>query len=77
MHTLELCERGKDSEKKERQTDRHTVISGTLFHKHLSHGDDREIKSQVTESTTQNWSTQRALASTGEVYVQMDTLPLS
>ena len=29
----------------------------------------------VTSSSAQNWSTQRALASTGEVYVQIDTSP--
>ena len=40
------------------------------FKKHLSHGDGRGIKSVVIAD---NWSTQRPLASKGEVYVQIDT----
>ena len=46
------------------------------FAEHLSQRDGHRFMSQVAEGTAQNWSTQRALANKGEVYVQIDTSPL-
>ena len=37
----------------------------------MSQRDGHRLKSQITERTAQNWSTQRALASKGEVYVTL------
>ena len=48
-----------------RLTHLQTVTCGTLFWGHLSHG--------VAGITAQSWSMKRALASKGEVYVQIDT----
>ena len=53
-----------------------TMTSGIMSCKHLSQRDGHRFKSQVTECTAQTWSTQRALASKGEVYVQIVTSPL-
>ena len=51
------------------------MTSADLFYKHLSHRYGHKFKSQVAESTGQDWSAQRALASKGEVYVQSVTSP--
>ena len=51
------------------------MTNGSLLCGHKSSGDGPSIKSQVTESTAQNWSTQRAQASKSEVYMQIDTPP--